>query len=370
MDEADITIIGAGVVGLAVAAELSQQYRDVVVLERHGSFGRETSSRNSEVIHAGIYYPKGSLKSLLCREGAERLYGFCEAFRIPHRKPGKVIIATSPEELAPLENVFRSGTANEVPDLAMLNATDLRRIEPNTNGIAAVYSPRTGIVDSHALMTCLYKTALDRGVTFAFNSELNWLSREKDHFVAGVKEDRFRFRSRIVVNAAGLQADQVAGLAGLDVERLGYRIKPCKGSYFCYQKPSPVKMLVYPVPHEELAGLGVHATLDMGMRLRFGPDVEYVDGIDYRVEEKKKDLFFAGASKIIPGLEHNALTPDMAGIRPKLQGPGEKVRDFVICEESERGLPGFINLIGIESPGLTASLAIAKKVADLAVDRV
>ena len=370
MDKAAITIIGAGVVGLAVAAELSLKCRDVVVLEKHDRFGRETSSRNSEVIHAGIYYPKGSLKSLLCREGAERLYGFCDAFRIPHRKLGKVIIATSPEELATLEDVFKRGAVNDVPDLAMLDAGDLRRLEPHTNGIAAVSSPRTGIVDSHALMTCLYKSAMDRSVTFAFNSELDWLSREKDHFVAGVKEGRYRFQSRVVINAAGLQSDRVAGTAGLDVEKLAYRIKPCKGSYFCYQKPSPVKMLVYPVPHEELAGLGVHATLDMGMRLRFGPDVEYVDEIDYRVEEEKKDLFFAGASKIIPGLERSALTPDMAGIRPKLQGPGEKTRDFVIREESDRGLPGLVNLIGIESPGLTASLAIAKMVAELVLPHV
>ena len=365
MDNAAITIIGAGVVGLAIAAELSSKYRDIVVLEKHDRFGRETSSRNSEVIHAGIYYPKGSLKSLLCREGAERLYGLCEDFHIPYRKLGKVIIATSPEELATLEDVFRRGAANEVPDLVMLDAGDLRRLEPHTNGIAAVYSPRTGIVDSHALMTHLYNTARNRGVTFAFNSELDRLSREKDHFVAGVKEGRYCFQSRVVINAAGFQSDRVAALAGIDVDNTGYRIHPCKGSYFCYQKPSPVKMLVYPVPHEELAGLGVHATLDMGMRLRFGPDVEYVDGIDYRVEEEKKDLFFAGASKIIPGLERDALSPDMAGIRPKLQGPGEKTRDFVIREESDRGLPGLVNLIGIESPGLTASLAIAKKVAEL-----
>ncbi len=365
MDEAVITIIGAGVVGLAVAAELSLKYRDIVVLEKHGTYGRETSSRNSEVIHSGIYYPAGSLKSLLCREGAERLYGLCGAFGIPHRKPGKVIIATTPEESVILEDLLRKGRANQVPDLVMLDGKDLRRLEPHTNGIAAIYSPRTGIVNSHALMTHLYRTAGDRGVTFAFNSELDWLSREKDHYAVGVKEGWYRYRSRIVINAAGLHSDQVAGLAGLDVDKLGYRIRYCKGSYFCYQKPSPVKMLVYPVPHEELVGLGVHATLDMGMRLRFGPDVEYADLVDYHVDEKKQEIFFAGASRIIPGLERDALMPDMAGIRPKLQGPGEKVRDFVICEESERGLPGFINLIGIESPGLTASLAIAKKVAEL-----
>ena len=365
MDKAAITIIGAGVVGLAIAAELSLKYRDIVVLEKHDSYGRETSSRNSEVIHSGIYYPEGSLKSLLCREGAELLYDLCGAFCIPHRKLGKVIVATTPEESTILEDLLRKGRANLVPDLVMLDGKGLRRLEPHTNGIAAIYSPRTGIVDSHALMTHLYNAARDRGATFAFNSELDRLSRETDHFVAGVKESRYRFRSRIVVNAAGLGSDLVAGMAGIDVDKTGCRIHLCKGSYFCYQKPSPVKMLVYPVPHEELVGLGVHATLDMGMRLRFGPDVEYVAHADYRVDEAKQELFFAGASRIIPGLDRDALTPDIAGIRPKLQGPGEKTRDFVIREESDRGLPGLVNLIGIESPGLTASLAIAKKVAEL-----
>lgn len=365
MDEANIIIIGAGVVGLAVAAELSLKYRDVVVLEKNESYGRETSSRNSEVIHSGIYYPEGSLKSLLCREGAERLYELCESACIPHRKLGKVIIAVSSEELAPLEDLFRKGMANLVPDLVMLDGKDLRRLEPHTNGIAAIYSPQTGIVDSHALMMHLYQVARDRGVTFAFNSELDLISREKDYFVAGVKQEKYRFRSRIVINAAGLWSDQIARLAGLNPDQLGYRIRFCKGSYFCSQKPSPLKMLVYPIPNDELVGLGIHATLDMGMRLRFGPDVEYVEKIDYQVDMAKKERFFTGASRIIPGLDRDAFSPDMAGIRPKLQGPGEKIRDFVICEESERGIPGLVNLIGIESPGLTASLAIAKKVADL-----
>jgi L-2-hydroxyglutarate oxidase LhgO len=365
MDEAAITVIGAGVVGLAIAAELSAKYRNVIVLEKHESYGRETSSRNSEVIHSGIYYPEGSLKTILCQEGATRLYDLCGTFGIPHRKLGKVIIATAPEELAALKDLFRRGMANHVPDLVMLDGKDLRRLEPHTNGIAAIYSPWTGIVDSHSLMTHLYKVGRDRGVIFAFNSELDWLSREKDCFVAGVKQERYRYRSRVVINAAGLWSDQVARLAGLDVEKLGYRIRFCKGSYFCSQKPSPVKMLVYPIPHDELVGLGIHATLDMNMRLRFGPDVEYVDKIDYQVDTAKQEFFFAGASKIIPGLDRDAFSPDMAGIRPKLQGPGEKARDFVICEESEKGLPGLVNLIGIESPGLTASLAIAKKVADL-----
>ena len=350
MDEAAITVIGAGVVGLAIAAELSAKYHNVIVLEKNESYGRETSSRNSEVIHSGIYYPEGSLKTLLCREGATRLYDLCRTFGLPHRKLGKVIVATASEELATLEDLFRKGMANQVPDLVMLDRKGLQHLEPHTNGIAAIYSPRTGIVDSHALMTHLYNVARDRGVIFAFNSELDWLTREKDCFVAGVKQERYRYRSRIIINAAGLRSDQVAQMAGMDIEKLDYRIRFCKGSYFCSQKPSPVKMLVYPIPHDELVGLGIHATLDMNMRLRFGPDVEYVDKIDYQVDMAKKEYFFAGASRIIPGLEREAaFSPEMAGIRPKLQGPGEKA-GLLICEESEKGLPRLVNLIGIESP--------------------
>jgi L-2-hydroxyglutarate oxidase LhgO len=365
MDEVTITVIGAGIVGLAIAVELSGKCDNVLVIEKHESYGRETSSRNSEVIHSGIYYPEGSLKTLLCQEGAALLYNLCKNFDIPHRKLGKVIIATEPNELNTLEDLFRKGLVNQVRDLAILDKKDLNRLEPHTNGMAAIHSPHTGIVDSHALMTYFYKAAKDGGAVFAFNSEVDWLSRERDYFLVGVQQDRHCFRSRIVINAAGLWSDRIAQLTGLDIQKLGYKIKFCKGSYFCSQKLSPVRMLVYPIPYDELVGLGIHATLDMSMRLRFGPDVEYVDKIDYRVDIAKKDRFFAGASKIIPGLDRDAFSPDMAGIRPKLQGPGEKTRDFVICEESEKGLPGLVNLIGLESPGLTASLAIAKKVADL-----
>ena len=365
MEEVDITIIGAGVIGLAIAAELSEKYKNIVVLERHNSFGQETSSRNSEVIHAGIYYPYGSLKARLCVEGAEYLYEICDEYSIPHRKTGKLIVAIDQSELMPLEDLFKRGNTNGVKDLALLEKSNVNKIEPNTNAIAAIYSPNTGIIDSHSLMKHFFNMAEGKGVLFAFRSEVGSLDKVKDGFIIGIKQENYKFRSKIVVNCAGLSADYIAGLAGIDVDKSGYRIKPCKGSYFAYTKPSPVKTLIYPVPHKELIGLGVHATLDLGGRLRFGPDAEYVEFIDYRVDINKRDVFYEGALKIILGLEKNAFIPDMAGIRSKLQGPGEGTKDFVITSEIEKGLPGLINLIGIESPGLTASPAIAKIIRDI-----
>ncbi len=365
MENVEITVIGAGVVGLAVASELSRKYENIVVVEKHGSFGQETSSRNSEVIHSGIYYPEGSLKTRLCVEGAELLYRECEEYSIPHKRLGKLIIATDRSELKSLEVLLEKGSKNMVKDLALLDMQEVKRIEPNTNAIAALYSPNTGIVDSHSLMKHFFKKAEDRGVLFALNSDVEQINKEGDGFIVGIKQENYQFRSKVVINCAGLSADYIAGLAGIDVAGSGYKLKFCKGSYFSYAKPSPVKMLIYPVPHKELIGLGVHATLDLGGRLRFGPDTEYVDYIDYKVDAAKKDMFYRGALKIIPGLEEDGFIPDMSGIRPKLYGQDEKSRDFVITGEAERGLPGFINLIGIESPGLTASPAIARMVANI-----
>lgn len=365
MDQVNITIVGAGVVGLAVAAELSSRYDNIVVLERYNTFGQETSSRNSEVIHSGIYYPEGSLKARLCTDGAGQLYEICERYSIPHKKLGKLIVATEELELKTLEGLHRKGQKNNIKGLVILNKNDVNKMEPNATAIAALYSPDTGIVDSHSLMKHFYNRAENNGAIFAFNSEANRLDRENDGFVVGIQQDDYQFRSKVVINCAGLSSDYIAKLTGIDIQKSGYELKYCKGSYFSYAKPSPVKMLIYPVPHEELVGLGVHATLDLGGRLRFGPDAEYIDAIDYKVDANKRDIFYKGASKIINGLEKDAFVPDMSGIRPKLSGKNEKARDFVIKDEAEKGLDGLINLIGIESPGLTASPAIAKMVADM-----
>jgi len=365
MEEVKITIIGSGVIGLAVAAELSSRYDNIVVLERHDTFGQETSSRNSEVIHSGLYYPEGSLKARLCVEGAEHLYNICNKYSIPYKRLGKLIVTTDRSELKTLEELYKKGQKNQVKELVILDKNDINITEPNTAAIAALYSPNTGIIDSHSLMKYFYNRAQGNGVLFAFNSEVSRLNRKNDGFVIGLQQEGYQFKSKLVINCAGLSSDDIAKLAGIDVQKSSYKLKYCKGSYFSYAKPSPVKMLVYPVPHEELTGLGVHAALDLSGRLRFGPDTEYVENIDYKVDANKRERFYEAALKIIPGLERDAFVPDMAGIRPKLSGQNDKTRDFVIKDEAEKGLKGLINLIGIESPGLTASPAIAKMITDI-----
>jgi L-2-hydroxyglutarate oxidase LhgO len=365
MDKVKITVIGAGVIGLAIAAELSTKYDNIVVLEKHDAFGQETSSRNSEVIHSGIYYSEGSLKARLCVEGAEQLYNICNKHSIPYKRLGKLIVATEQSEFKILEELYKKGQKNNVKGLVIMDESDIKVTEPNTTAIAALYSPNTGIIDSHSLMKHFYNMAQGNGVLFAFNSEVNRLDREKDGFVIGIRQENYQFKSKLVINCAGLSSDYIAKLGGIDIQESSYKLKYCKGSYFSYAKPSPVKMLIYPVPHEELAGLGVHATLDLGGRLRFGPDVEYIEDIDYKVDANKKERFYKAALKIIPGLEKDAFVPDMAGVRPKLSGPNEKAKDFIIRDETEKGFGGLINLIGIESPGLTASPAIAKHVQNI-----
>lgn len=363
MEKAAITIIGAGVVGLAIAAELSRTGNDVIVLERHDYYGRETSSRNSEVIHAGIYYPEGSLKAHLCVEGAAELYRYCEARAIRHRRIGKLIVATSPEEEPELDAVFRSGLRNGCRNLSLIGQQELRTLEPNVKGVSALLSPHTGILDAHGLMQALYLDARAAGTLFSFGSRVSSIEHSSSGYEITVAPETYRFTSDVLINAAGLEADRIAAMAGINVDAAGYRIHFWKGSYFSYAKPSPVSRLIYPLPHAGLSGLGIHATLDLGGRLRFGPDAEPVDAIDYRVDPSGRDRFYQAAAALITPLERDALAPDMAGIRPKLGGPG--VRDFVICHEVERGLQGLINLIGIESPGLTSCLAIARLVADM-----
>lgn len=366
MDDVSVTIIGAGVIGLAIAAELSKSYPDLVVLERHDSFGRETSSRNSEVIHAGLYYPPGSLKSVLCMEGAELLYKYAGDNSVPHERIGKLVVASGQDGLDRLEAILANARENGVRDLRILAGDEVARMEPAVIADYALYSPNTGIVDSHRLMARLAAEAGSRGVLFSFGSEAGRIDRRDGGYEVLITGEDYRFRTRILINAAGLYADRVAELAGIDADAAGYRIRYCKGSYFSYSKQSPVKHLVYPLPHADLAGLGVHATLDLAGRLRFGPDAQYCDTLDYSVERSRIDSFYEGASGIIAGLDRDAFVPDMAGIRPKLSGPG--VHDFIIRHEQDRGLPGLVNLVGMESPGLTASLAIAGRVAAIARD--
>lgn len=366
--DTEIAVIGAGAVGLAVAARLAPEHPGLLVLERNPRHGMETSSRNSQVVHAGIYYPAGTLKARLCIEGRERVWDLCRRHDIPHAKTGKLITATRPEELPAIDAIERTARDNGVP-LERLSAAAARALEPAVRTAGALWSPESGIVDAHGLMDHFLRRALDAGATLLPRSAVAGIEPAPGGYrltvdgPAGTES----FTTERVVNAAGLEADTIARLAGIDVEAAGYRLHWCKGSYFsasgrCAKLAS---RLVYPVPARE--SLGVHVVLDTGGRMRFGPDAEYLETRtpDYRVDPGKRGAFLEAARRLLPEVREEDLEPDIAGIRPKLQGRGEPFRDFLIVEESARGLPGFVNLIGIESPGLTASPAIAEEVARL-----
>ncbi len=371
MEKIEITVIGAGVVGLAVAMELSKDYNDIFVIERNDSFGRETSSRNSEVIHAGIYYPKDSLKARTCMEGKGMLYDFCVKNNVPHKKVGKLIVAADKKEIGGIEELFRCGLENGVTDLKLLSQSEVRKLEPRVETEAAIYSPSTGIIDSHAFMRIMALRFKKAGGQISYYSEVIGIEKIKEGFEVSVRDadkKEFTFCTRIVVNSAGLYSDRVAAMVGLDKKE--YRLKYCKGSYFRIgrNKANLINRLVYPLPEKYRTGLGIHATLDLAGGMRLGPDAEYTTKIDYIVDEAKRIIFYESARKFLSFLEPEDLSPDTAGVRPKLQGPEDSFRDFIIKNEAENGFPGFINLIGIESPGLTASLSIAKMVKGLIGD--
>lgn len=365
----DITIVGAGVVGLAVAARVADEKRKVFVLEKNASFGQETSSRNSQVIHAGLYYPPGSLKARTCVEGNRMLYEICRKNGIPHQNLTKIIVATENTEFEHLAELQERGAQNGVAGLQLLGRAELSGIEPNVRGVAALLVPSTGIIDVHGLMQYFLQKAKQRGAEIVFKTTVTGINKANSGYFVEVQDAQgnFTFLTRVLINCAGLHADWIAALAGIDPEKAGYRLHYCKGEYFSVRGPGSrlVSRLVYPVPAPEAAGLGIHVTLDLDGRMRLGPGTEYIEQIDYRVNEKNKLLFYAGAKKFLPALELAELEPEMVGIRPKLQGPGEPQKDFVIRHEADRGLPGLINLIGIESPGLTASPAIASLVGEM-----
>jgi L-2-hydroxyglutarate oxidase LhgO len=366
----DVAVIGAGVVGLACAAAIARRGRSVVILERHAGPGRETSSRNSGVIHAGLYYPSGSLKSELCIRGRELLYARCRERGIPHRRTGKLIVAVDAAEVGALEAIRARAEAAGAGALTELDGAGVRRLEPNVRAAAGLLSPASGIVDVHALMGSYLAEASSHGATLALRTEVTGLARKGQQWeveTASAGGDRFRLRVLFVINAAGLEADRIAALAGLDVDALGYRQRPCKGDYFSISirngSSALTERLVYPVPSG--AGLGIHVTMDLGGRYTLGPDAEYVDAPRYDVDPAKAALFGAAARRYLPALTDDLLAPDRSGVRPKLAGPGEGFRDFVIEEASAHGAPGLVNLLGIESPGLTASEAIGERVAEL-----
>ncbi|MCK4912392.1 MAG: NAD(P)/FAD-dependent oxidoreductase [Candidatus Omnitrophica bacterium] len=362
MDRIKIVVVGAGVIGLAVACELSKKHKDILVIEKNPSFGQETSSRNSEVIHAGIYYPKDSLKANTCLLGKKLLYEYCQKNNIGYRKTGKLIAITNDNEREPLERLLKNGLENGVEDLKIISKEEIKKIEPNIGAQAAISSPSTGIIDSHSLMKSLLSEFKSRDGQVAYNAEVVGIDKISAGFKVSVEDidGLLNFSSLIVVNASGLNSDKASEMVGIRKDEC--RIKYCKGDYFRVHnnKAKLISRLIYPLPKTE--ALGVHATLDLGQGLRLGPDDEYVDKIYYDIDESKKESFYENIKALLPFIKLEDLGSDTSGIRPKLQGPGQDFRDFVIEDESHNGFDGFINLIGIESPGLTASLAIAKEV--------
>jgi L-2-hydroxyglutarate oxidase LhgO len=362
MDRIGCVVVGAGVVGLAVARALARAGREVVVLEQERLIGSHTSARNSEVIHAGIYYPKGSAKARLCVRGREMLYAYCEAHGVPHRRVGKIVVATSPEQEGALAAIAVAAAANGVDDLRPLSGAALRAMEPALRGTAGLLSPSTGIVDSHALMLACRGEIEDAGGAVALATRFLAAHREGDGFVVEAESggERVTLGCELLVNAGGLFAGAVAkSIEGLEAP-FARPVFCCKGTYFGVAGRVPFGHLIYPVPERD--GLGTHLTLDLAGRGRFGPDTEWVAGIDYSLDPRRGEGFYAAIRRYWPGLPDGALAPDYAGIRPKLFPAGGPATDFVIEGEAAHGLPGLVNLFGIESPGLTASLAIAEEV--------
>lgn len=362
--EIDALVVGAGVIGLAVARELALNGAEVLVVDSESRFGSATSARNSEVIHAGLYYPQGSLKAGLCRDGRDLLYAYCRQRGVPHARIGKLIFAAAAREAGELSRIEELARAAGVDDLQRLSKAEVAALEPSLPCAEAIHSPSTGIVDSHALMQAYLGDAESAGARLVLKTQVTRLERRWDGWAVYVEgEDQPVVVARQVVNSAGLHAHELAARTdGVDPPQVRY----ARGCYFTYSGRHPFKRLIYPVPHP--GGLGTHLTLDMAGQARFGPDVEWIDTVDYTVGPILHGAFVQAARLIWPDIDGSRLAPGYAGIRPKLSGPGEPAADFRIDGPAEHGLPGLVNLFGIESPGLTASLAIAAVVREKLAD--
>lgn len=367
MDEVHTCIIGAGVIGLAIATRLTATGRSLFILDEQAGFGQDISSRNSEVIHAGIYYTKDSLKARLCVAGNKLLYDYCNERGIAHSRTGKLIVATREGEQAILASILTKARNNGVEDLTYWSKQRLKNEEPAVDAVLALYSPSTGIISSHELMLSLLHESESAGAVFTAHTRVTGVDIEKNRFIVHTlidEKEEYSFCCRILVNAAGLGAQKAAHrMNGLDKCTIP-SLYMCKGNYYALNGRSPFSHLIYPVPDASGAGLGIHATLDLAGQVRFGPDVEYIEEEDYRVSLSREPTYYEAVRRYYPGLKEGALSPAYAGIRPKLQPADGKVEDFVIQTADSHGFEGLVQLYGIESPGLTASLAIADEVGE------
>jgi L-2-hydroxyglutarate oxidase LhgO len=366
----DITVIGAGLIGLAVARELSGKHKtkSLVVLEKNDSYGQETSSRAGEIVHSGLYFPAGFFKGDFCRPGNTALFEICAKHNIPHRQMGKLIVATGADQIERLEKIKAEGEKNGVDDLTLLSQRQVHSLEPDVRADAALFSPSTGVLDCHQLMHYLLKAAEFNGADVVYRSKATGIEYDGKRYTVDVNGGEYRFRTNLLINSAGLYADRIAELAGMDIDAGDYRIYYNKGTYYSASPSPKLAHMVWPVrasKGKQKREQMIHSNVDLGGSVKFGPRWEYVDKIEYTVNESQKDFFYESIRTYLPKITKESLSPSMSGVRPRIQGPNDPYRDFIIKDEADTGFPGFINLIGIECPGLTDSIPLARYVASL-----
>ncbi|MBC8385763.1 MAG: NAD(P)/FAD-dependent oxidoreductase [Candidatus Cloacimonetes bacterium] len=364
MEKVNILVIGAGAVGLSIAKILSEDYEDIVLVDKEESYGRHTSSRNSEVLHSGIYYPQNSLKAFHCVRGLDLLYDFCKRKDIPYKNCGKIVVATSEEELPALEKLKENGEKNGVQGLRIIEKEECRELEPQVKAIKGMFVPSTGIVDTHKLMQKLEIEAENNDAFTVYDMEVKAIEKTDDDTYLVTFTNGEVFEVNIVINSAGLFSDKIAEMVGIDTIKEDLKIYWCKGEYYKANTIKNITHLVYPLPDPKGIFLGIHLTINLNGEVRFGPNAYYVDDLNYAMDETYKEEFLKAVNNYIP-VDSESLHLDDSGIRPKLQGPNDSFRDFYINEETKKGFPNFINLIGIESPGLTSCLSIAEEIREI-----
>ncbi len=360
MEEIEVLVIGAGIVGLAIGYKLSESFDEVLVVDKESGFGKHTSSRNSEVVHSGIYYQENSLKAELCVKGNKLLYEFADKYDIPYRQCGKYVVATSQEEIFALEELKIKGEINGVNNLKIIEEKELKKKNPQIKGVGALWVAGTGIIDTHRIMqTCEMLIEKNEGM-IAYNTEIIGIEYIDKKYEVAFK-DGTKIKTKTLINSAGLFSEEISKMLGIKTEKNDLKIHWCKGEYYKSSKIKNINHLIYPLPDPNGIFLGIHLTINLQNEVRFGPNAYYVDKLDYKMDTKYKNDFVEAISRYID-IEPENLNPDDVGIRPKLQGPSDEFRDFYIKDEKKKGFPSYINLTGIESPGLTACLAIAEKI--------